>query len=223
MGTGSPGPGRRGDRPTRRRATPDAERVFGRSPKPAPNVPNPVAPCSMFCSMFHASSALYFGPFGVRDLCQMTDISVRMYNSSKETTSATLHGRTTFMEHSRGGTHRTLQPAGGHARLCALSRSAPLRHGDRNRECRHQPRATHSSARPTADHDGNCRLCTSREAPLAAAAPATPSSDAGQAATRPGEMAAALARPAMRVSRTAACARAVEHGARLARGAWNTA
>ena len=35
----------------------------------------------------------------------------------------------------------------------ALSRDAPLRQGDRHRDCRHPLRATHGSVRPTANHD----------------------------------------------------------------------
>ena len=106
--------------------------------------------------MFHADS----GPFGARALVQTTATSVRMYNNLIEMISVTLHTSTNFMEQHGGGIRVALQPAGGHARRRALSRGAPLRHGD----C-HSDQTTHRAPPIAAcDPQPTTTECCSRRA-----------------------------------------------------------
>ena len=111
------------------------------------------------------------------------------------------------MLHNRIGTRGRLQTAACHARCDALSRDAPVWHGDRNSDCRHPPRATHSHVRPKAEHH-RMMLPASREATPAAGRSTLAKSAAGQVAARSGETPAALSRPASHFSAAAARTRA---------------
>ena len=109
--------------------------------------------CSVFCSVFRDFSALHFGPFRARDLCQTTAISIRMYNSPIETTSVTYRRVQSAWNNTTERNNCPPLNTPGHARRRALQRGAPLQHGDRNSDGTHPPRATHSRVRQTADHD----------------------------------------------------------------------